>query len=182
MKCSWQNRINQGKVRLSVFRYTIIKRLQLMHSNLQWTESLSQKILISTCMHHHVNAFFFLPSMQIQLWDCIFIPTEAAELCIWGTELEIHYFGCHFFVVIEALKAYIHEQFEPFFLHPLWLSLITCECKLRAQAAVFSFCWQYNNDIIASMSSILKQSVHWHLFAELTEYLICRISNMLLQT
>lgn len=59
VKCSWQNRINQGKVRLSVFRYTIIKTLQLVYSNLQWTESLSQKILISTCMHHHANAIFF---------------------------------------------------------------------------------------------------------------------------
>lgn len=34
------------------------KGLQLMYSNLQRTESLSQKILISTCMHYHVNVIF----------------------------------------------------------------------------------------------------------------------------
>lgn len=80
-----------------------------MYSNLQWTERLSQKTLISTCMQYHVN-IILLPSMQIQLRDCIFIPTEAAKLCIWQTELEIQYFGCLFFVVVEALKAYIHEE------------------------------------------------------------------------
>lgn len=31
-----------------------------MYSNLRWTESLSQKILISTCMQYRVNIIFLL--------------------------------------------------------------------------------------------------------------------------
>lgn len=107
VKCSWQNIINQGKVRLC-FQVHHYQGLQLMYSNLQWTERLSQKTLISTRMQYRVN-IILLPSKQIQLWDCIFIPTEAAKLCIWQTELEIHYLGCFFFVV-EALKAYTHKE------------------------------------------------------------------------
>lgn len=72
----------------------------------------------------------------------------------------MYYFGCLFFSFFfifcsEALKVCIHKETSLFFLHSLRLSLIIYESGLNAQAAVFSFCWQYN-DIIVPVSSILN--------------------------
>lgn len=121
------------------FQVSHCKDLQLKYLNLQWTMSISEN------KHFYSYAvlcyyFCFLPAMQIQLGDCIFIPREAARLCLWHTELKICYFGCLFLVRHSGI-VFIKKQFQALFLHSLQLSLIIYESELKYQTAVQSFCW-----------------------------------------